>query len=124
VQGVYQPLYTPLNGTCGPVPDANNVLIEGDLQIQNLSTVEVHTQTQIKGCYVSMNQQVIDRRNNVVQRRIVGDLLDVMSATHVAGRVTLTRYDAAGMAICAGEYQADLVKNTTTHGGAVTGSGG
>ena len=120
VSGVYEPLYVARSGTCGPLDDANYVPIENDTQIQKFANVDVETETIVMGCRLNMTQTVRDKMG-VPQKQIAGSSLDVKSSNKVSGMVTLTRFDAAGVAVCYGEYDAMLQKNTTTLGGATSG---
>lgn len=120
VEGVYEPLYIIRSGTCGELTDANNVLIQDDIQIQKFANVDVETETIVMGCSIKLIQIVRDKMG-VPQKKIDGASLDVENANKVAGMVTLTRFDAAGAPICYGEYDAMLQKNTTTLGGAAAG---
>jgi len=120
VSGVYEPLYVARSGTCGPLTDANYVPIENDTQIQKFANVDVETETIVMGCRLNMTQTVRDKMG-VPQKQIAGSSLDVKSSNKVAGMVTLTRYDAMGVPVCYGEYDAMLQKDTTTLGGATSG---
>ena len=120
IGGVYQPLYVArAGGTCGPLNDANNVPIHNDIQIQKFANVDVETETIVMGCSLNLTQIVRDKMG-VPQKHIYGNSLDVENSNKVAGMVTLTRYDAAGQPVCAGEYDAVLEKSTTTLGGAAS----
>ena len=121
IGGTYEPLYTFRSGTCGALDDANYVPIQNDIQIQKFANVDVETETIVMGCSLNLTQIVRDKMGTP-QKRIYGNSLDVKSSNRVAGMVTLTRYDAAGQMVCAGEYDAMLSRNTTQLGGA-TGAG-
>ena len=117
--GVFEPLYTPLSGTCGPLDDANYVPMEDDTQIQKFANVDVETETIVMGCSVALVQIVRDKAG-VPQKRITGTLQFEPPST-LSGEVTLARFDQNGVAVCTGTYDATLTRNTTTLGGAAQG---
>jgi hypothetical protein len=114
-RGIFEPLYTRLSGECGNLDDANNVRLEGDIQIEKFANVDVETETVIDGCSVSLVQIVRDKVG-VPQKRIAGTL-QIDSPTRLAGQVTLTRHDTNGVPVCFGTYDAVLAKNTVVGGG-------
>jgi len=122
IGGTYQPLYTVRSGTCGPLTNANNIKVENNILIEKFANVDVETETIVMGCWLNMTQIVRDKMG-APQQRIDGSSLDVQSADLLSGMVTLTRYDAAGGVSCYGEYDAQLMKPTTTIGGAAVGAG-
>ena len=120
VTGVYEPLYVARSGTCGPEPEAFYVPIENDIQIMKFANVDVETETIVMGCSLKMTQ-IVRNKMGIPEKRIDGSALDVQSSNKVEGMITLTRYDAAGVPVCWGEYDAMLQKNTNTLGGATSG---
>jgi hypothetical protein len=115
-RGLFEPLYAPLTGNCGPLNDANYVPVEADTQIQQFANVDVETETAVTGCSVELVQTVRDKAG-VPQKRIAGTL-QIDLPTKLSGEVTLQRFDSNGTAVCFGTYDAILIKRTTTLGGA------
>src|SRR4051812_46972150 len=63
VAGFYQPLYTPVDGNCGPITNPNMVNFDGgnhgvNTNIQKLPNAWVTTEIVVKGCSVHMKQSI------------------------------------------------------------------
>lgn len=127
VGGNYQPLYTPVSGTCGPL--SNNFLVPfnggtggNNVDVQNLPNAKVSTEIVMKGCTVRMTQTV--EKGNIVSSKIDGEEISVRSENELSGMVTVTQFDDMGQAACSGTYDAEFTKNPMTVGGAASSSTG
>lgn len=120
VAGFYEPLYTPLQGTCGPIQNPNRVPFDGGLRgvnmsIQTFPNARVTTEIVMKGCSLRMTQTVdVD---GAVQSKIDGPIIEIQSAEELSGTVTMQRF-ANGQVSCWGMYDARFTKNAVTIGGA------
>ena len=120
VGGFYEPLYTPLMGTCGPIQNPNRVPFDGGLRgvnmnIQTFPNARVTTEIVMKGCSLRMTQ-IVDV-DGAVQSKIDGETIQIESADELTGTVTMTRWDN-GQVACWGMYDARFTKNSVTIGGA------
>lgn len=120
VDGLYQALYTPVSGDCGPIA-YQTLAVDGtrpvNTSIQMLSTQNVTTEVILKGCAVRMTQTVADKTGKVLTQIDAGSL-QVRDASELAGQITYAVYDEMSQLACYGTYHATYVKMTTTIGGA------
>jgi hypothetical protein len=121
VGGNYQPLYTPLQGNCGPVANPNRVPFDGGrrgnaIKIENLPNGVVTTEIVMKGCSLRMTQEFANQ--GITLSRIDGDPIYIESENELSGTVSLMRFDANGQITCQGLYDARFTKNLQTIGGA------
>jgi hypothetical protein len=122
VVGQFQPLYTPLSGTCGPFADPMLVKIDDVPQASQTSILmfgngRLTTEVVLRGCSVQMIQQfeASDRLQTYLEARE----LSVESADELAGQVSMFRYGTDGNVSCWGVYQARLLKEKAAIGAAV-----
>jgi hypothetical protein len=128
VAGLYQPLYTPVDGNCGALTQVNMVPFDGGLHgvntiMQNLANALVTTDIVMKGCTIHMTQTVHAAEGGLIQSEIDGLSIRIESQDRLTGRVAVTKYDQFGMPACAGNYDAAFTKPMVTTGGAVAGIG-
>jgi hypothetical protein len=120
VGGFYEPLYTPVQGTCGPIANPYKVPFDGgisgvNMDIRMFSNARVTTEIVMKGCSLRMTQTV--DVNGAVQSKIDGETINIHNAEELTGTVTMTRWDN-GQVACSGTYDARFTKNSVTIGGA------
>jgi hypothetical protein len=122
VEGVYLPLYTPLQGTCGPITNPYRVRLEvgrngaSVMRVDMLSNANVTTETVMKGCSVRVTQSV--EEHGTLTSKLDGDPIYIESENELSGQVSLTRYDANGALTCSGVYDARFTKGAVTIGAA------
>jgi hypothetical protein len=122
VGGHYMPLYTALQGNCGPIANPNRVPFDGGrrgnaIQIENLPNGQVTTEIVMKGCSLRMTQEFANQ--GVTLSRIDGDPIYIESENELSGTVSMMRFDPLnGQITCQGLYDARFTKNLTTIGGA------
>jgi hypothetical protein len=122
VVGQFQPLYTPLSGSCGVIADPMFVKIEDVPQASQTNVLmfgngRLTTEVVLRGCSVQMIQQFETAER--LQTYLEAPELSVESANELAGQVSMFRYDPAGNVSCWGVYQARLLKETAAIGAAV-----
>jgi hypothetical protein len=120
VGGFYEPLYTPVQGTCGPIANPYRVPFDGgqggvNTDIRMFSNARVTTEIVMKGCSLRMTQTVDVM--GTVQSKIDGETINIQNADELTGMVTMTRWDN-GVVACSGVYNARFTKNSVTIGGA------
>jgi len=122
VAGQFQPLYTPLSGSCGVIADPMLVKIDDVPQASQTSILmfgngRLTTEVMLRGCSVQITQQfeASDRLQTYLEARE----LSVESANELAGQVSMFRYGPDGNVSCWGVYQARLLKETAALGAAV-----
>lgn len=120
VQGIFNPVYTRLDGSCGAIDRPNPVPFDGGLHgvntiIQRLAGASITTDIVLKGCNLHMTQKVADA-TGILQSQIDAPELSIESATRVTGRASVTQYDAAGALMCQGNYDAVFSKAMTALG--------
>jgi len=125
VVGQFQPLYTPLSGSCGAIADPMLVKIDDVPQSSQTSVLmfgngRLTTEVMLRGCSVQMIQQfeASDRLQTYLEARE----LSVESANELSGQVSMFRYGADGNVSCWGVYQARLLKETAALGAAAVGA--
>jgi hypothetical protein len=122
VEGVYLPLYTPLQGTCGPIVNPNRVRLESGrngapiMRIEKFANADVTTEIVMKGCSVRITQSV--EEDGYLKSKIDGDPIYIENENELTGQVSLVRYDAAGQLSCSGIYDARFTKGAVTIGAA------
>jgi hypothetical protein len=118
VKGTYQPLYTFVQGTCGPITMPNYVPVETGykgapkMTTMNFLNNSVTTEIVMKGCSMRVTQSVTE--NGSVRSKLNGDEINIENENELAGMVTLIRFDEAGNAMCSGVYDARFTKNVST----------
>jgi hypothetical protein len=116
VEGRYQALYTPLNGTCGPIVMPNSVPVETGyrgapvMKVETFLNGSVSTEIVMKGCSMRMTQKVM--QDGAVRSALEGAQINIENQNELHGTVNLTRYDM-GSAICTGVYDARLTKDAS-----------
>jgi hypothetical protein len=122
VAGQFQPLYTPLSGSCGAIADPLLVNIDDVPQASQTNILmfgngRLTTEVVLRGCSVQMIQQfeASDRLQTYLEARE----LNVENANELNGQVSMFRYGADGNISCWGVYQARLLKETAAIGAAV-----
>ena len=131
VAGYFEPLYTPVDGTCGPIDNPNMVpfdAVSGGSQtnVMRLANGVVTTEVISKGCTIHMTQMVEMPDGGGLEQKIDGNPLTIIDENKLMGPVSLTRYDAAtGEVTCAGTYMGMFTKYGTNMpvGGAASGLG-
>jgi hypothetical protein len=128
VAGLYQPLYTYVDGGCGNIVNPNMVPFDGGLHgvntiMQNLANTLVTTDIVMKGCTVHMTQKVQNREGGYLQSQIDGERIQIQDQNRLSGRVAVSMYDATGAPMCNGTYDAMFTKNGSTVGSAANGIG-
>jgi hypothetical protein len=128
VAGLYQPLYTWVDGSCGNIVNPNMVPFDGGLHgvntiMQNLANILVTTDIVMKGCTVHMTQKVQNREGGFLQSQIDGASIRIQNQDQLTGRVAVVQYDATGTPMCSGNYDAMFTKNGSTVGSAANGIG-
>jgi hypothetical protein len=123
VVGQFQPLYTPLSGSCGAIADPMLVKIDDVPQASQTNILmfgngRLTTEVVLRGCSVQMKQQ-FETAEARLQTYLEARELAVESANELTGQVSMFRYDPAGNVSCWGVYQARLTKETAAIGAAV-----
>jgi hypothetical protein len=122
VQGIFNPVYTPVDGSCGPIDSSNPVPFDGGLHgvntiMQHQGNGTITTDIVLKGCNLHMTQSVTDAAG-MLQKRIDAPELRIESATRITGRISFTRYDATSTLVCQGNYDAVFRKAVSAVGAA------
>lgn len=122
-EGVYQPLYVPLQGgTCGPISNPNRVRVEvgrnggSVMRIEMFANADVTTEVVMKGCSMRITQMVAE--DGLVKSRIDGDPIYIENENELTGMVQLMRWDDQGQLACSGMYDARFTKSAVTIGAA------
>ena len=116
----YQALYTPVDGSCGPIANPYMVRFDGGLKgvntiMQNLANVLLTTDIVMKGCTVHMTQKVSNREGGILLSEIDGQSISLKDQDRLTGRVSIAQYDmATGALLCNGNYDAAFTRNSVT----------
>src|SRR5262249_12852335 len=129
IGGVFEPLYTVVSSSCGPIPADDTYLVPFDggpggvkTTVTMMPNVVVTTDIVMKGCTVHMSQEA--QYTSGARSKINGDVLNVKSANHVSGMVTFEQMSDLGQPVCSGTYQAEFTKGDSQLGGAASLPGG
>jgi hypothetical protein len=118
VMGQYQPLYTLLQGDCGPITMPNYVPVDSGyrgapiVKTENFLNGSVSTEIVMKGCSMRVTQSVM--QGGAVRSKLNGDEINIENENELTGTVTLTRFNEGGTTACTGVYDARLTKNMST----------
>lgn len=117
VSGVYEPTYTPLDGTCGFITSPNMLPFgessgSGSIKtLENRLNDDVTTEVVHKGCTVRVSQTVATKEG-ILQSQIEGESIKVHNARELSGRVQYIRFNAFNQIECQGNYEATIRKPT------------
>jgi hypothetical protein len=116
-RGIYEAIYTPLSGTCGPFEAPARVPFDASTTFATFAAVDVTTEIVVQGCSLRVTQVVSDRQGAILERIVMDDLV-IGEDDRIRGTATLTRFEG-GAPTCTGTYAVELSRSTTTIGEAI-----